>query len=184
MAKAELISNRELARRLNLTEGAVRKARADGRLKKCINKDGKIIASKAIAEAQQNMLGLSNNTQKRYVSKPATRQQPTQLEPDNSGPVSYNEARTKAAILDVNLKALKYKTLKNQLVNKSDVYASLYDYGVKIKTRLLAIPDRITDELISIADNRNEFYKLLSTTITDALEILSKEPEIKQASDE
>ena len=64
------------------------------------------------------------------------------------------------------------------------MYASLYDYGVKIKTRLLAIPDRITDELISVADNRNEFYKLLSTAITDALEILSKEPEIKQASDE
>lgn len=170
----ETISRRELARRLGVDEKAIRLAILDGKIKNGVSEDGKIIADIAMQEAKENLIGYSHNTQYKRMNEKLQHQDVGTA----SSATTYSEARTREKIAKSNLATLEYQERKGILVNKKEVYSQLYDYGIEIKTKLLAIPDRITDELISLADDRNAFYTLLSQTITHELEILSNIPKI------
>jgi hypothetical protein len=64
------------------------------------------------------------------------------------------------------------KRTMGKLVDKDTVYKELYGFGTEVRNAMLAIPDRIIDELLSCS-NRNEAHSLLHSTINESLEILS-----------
>jgi len=63
----EIISKREFARRLEVDEKAVRKAIIEGKIKKGVSSEGKIIFDIALQEAKKNLIGVSNNTQSKNI---------------------------------------------------------------------------------------------------------------------
>ena len=85
----------------------------------------------------------------------------------------YNEAIRKKENYIAKLKELEFKKLEGELVNADLVYTTLLDFATIKRNNLLAIPDRITDDLMALTD-RNEFYKLLYDSIANELEKLSE----------
>ncbi len=94
-----------------------------------------------------------------------------------TGEMTYAEAQLKEARARAELKELELAEKLRTLVNRDTVYSQLFTFTRELRDALLAIPDRITDEVIAVADNRTRVH----TTIYDAIaEVLQKLSETKE----
>lgn len=172
----ERISQREYARRLNVSNEAVSKAVKEGRIKKGWDeKERKIIVNHANAEwgnfhIQQNA--------KRIVSTPAggalNEEEPVG---NDSGALtnhtSYANAKRVKEIALAQHAILDLKKRKGELVEKGQVYKQLFSFGQQLRTALMAIPDRSIDEILS-KKTRAEAHLALTEAIHKVLEAATK----------
>jgi len=174
----DLISQREFAKRIGVDERKVRYFIGKGKLSKCVKYDekGKPQISYAIGIEEAESVGLIKvkSTKPVKAVKPAkveSKDEPV-LEFADGSNLPYNEAIRKKENYIAKLKELEFKKLEGELVVREIVFSQLFDFHKLIKNNLLAIPDRITDDLMALTD-RNEFYKLLYDSIANELEFLS-----------
>ena len=62
-------------------------------------------------------------------------------------------------------KELEYKEKEGSLVNKEDVYSQLFEFHQEVRNSLLAIPDRITDTVLALYEDRNKVHQLIYESI-------------------
>lgn len=84
---------------------------------------------------------------------------------------TLNEAKRVEAIAQAKLAQVKLAEQKGKLVSKDKVYKEFYDVGVRVRTALQGISDKIIDNVLA-CDTRNEAHSMLYGAITEALESL------------
>lgn len=187
---ADYITCSELARRRGVSKMAVSKAIKESRLRDCVHFNDNGLAeidwSIAVIECDKIGFGESNpkpkenveKTVKTIIPKVETKNIPLDDIKKNSSDIlneytDYAEATRLEKIYKAQRAKLEVDEIEGRLVNKEEVYKKLYSFGSELKNNLLSIPDRITDELISLSDDRNEFYSLLSKEIENVLTVMS-----------
>lgn len=77
-------------------------------------------------------------------------------------------AKLKHLVYKAQIAELQAKQLDGELVRKEDVYRDLFAKGVALKEELLAVPDRVTDDMRA-AETRAEAYRILREAIEKIL---------------
>jgi phage terminase Nu1 subunit (DNA packaging protein) len=94
-----------------------------------------------------------------------------------TGEMTFADAQLKEARARAELKELELAEKRGTVVQKEAVYSQLFAFHRELRDALLSIPDRISDELMAVADSRNRVH----TTIYDAIEeVLQKLSETKE----
>lgn len=191
MSNQERISLREYGRRIGCSDTAIRKAiRAEKIVKgRVFDKDGKpwIIPSIANAEWAKNYdPSYARETQSGgppIVAASVVERDPVE-EVEDSAPgkqirqpavadTSLAAARRAAAVYKAKLLELEMKEKQGKLIDKDQVYKSLFAAGQEVRNALQAIPDRIIDNVLA-ATSRNEAHKIMFDALADALESLTE----------
>lgn len=165
------VSQREYAAYLGISNEAVSRAVKDGRIKK--GWDSK--AAKIIVEHADMEFGLLHKKTTVPI-EPLPGEDPPQQTPGSlqlSGNSSFGEAKRVREIIQAQLAALDLKERKGELVSKEEVYKQLFAFGQQIRAALMAIPDRIIDNLLA-SKQRADAHNLLTGEIHSALENLTK----------
>jgi hypothetical protein len=190
---AEMISIREFARRVNVSDVAVLKAIRAGKIKEAIDytnpKRPKINPELAAKEWGKNYdpsyhrsPNVSEEIKLAPTAKPAKAKAPAQavVEPEaeatlppGAGGRSLADIKRQTAEVKLRLSALDLKERQGELVKKDEVYRSLYELGVTIKEKLLSIPNRVTDEMRA-AESRHEAQRILTAELEAVLLEYSK----------
>ena len=87
---------------------------------------------------------------------------------------TYADAMRLEKIFKAQIACLDSEEKNKVLVNRDEVYSTLFDFGNQVKSKMLNIADRITDDLIALSNDRDAFYSLLSKSIEYELQILSE----------
>jgi hypothetical protein len=175
----ERVSQREYARQLGISNEAVSRAVKEGRIAKGWDKAaGKIIVEHANAEWGAIHM-------KTDVAK-IIRQEPGESEVPNYPPAkisegtlslngnsSFAEAKRVREIIQAQIASIQLKTIKEELVKKDEVYKQLFAFGQEIRISLMAIPDRVIDNILA-TKNRAEAHQLLTGEVHAALEALTR----------
>lgn len=159
----EIISIREFARRVGVSDTAIHKAIKLGKIS--IVEDGKkkgINYQTGLHELQAFGIG---------GTKEKTCENITNLNADNA---TFIESKRREAFFKSELARLDLEEKNGTLVSKEQVYSDLFDFGNEVKNTILSIPDRIIDELITLSKDRNAAHNLLTYSLTDALTALSE----------
>lgn len=165
----ERISQREYARRLGISNEAVRKAIEAGKIVKGWDKkEGKIILD--IANKEWGALHFKNNINEIVSEIGGNKSEGNNL--SLNGDSSFAEARRVKEIIQAQLVALDLKERKGELVKKDQVYKELYAFGQQMRTSLQAIPDRVIDNVLA-AKSRSEAHTLVTEAIHEVLESLT-----------
>lgn len=198
----EKVSQREYARRLNISNEAVRKAIEAGKISKGWDKkEKKIIVEKANDE--WGNLFLKANTEgeqaqdeaiKRLQSTLPPKPQVRHTDPEDtendafaelqeyelavSNKANFAEALRVEKIAKARQEIIRLSETVGKLVNKQAVYKQLFDYATSIRQAILAVPDRCIDEILA-APNRAEAHIVLVKYLHEALEKLSNEDNLK-----
>lgn len=90
-----------------------------------------------------------------------------------SGSSSYGDAKRVREIIQAQLSALDLKERKAELVQKEEVYKQLYVFGQQLRVSILAIPDRVIDNILA-SKSRAAAHNILSEAIHESLEGLTK----------
>ncbi|GAB6008806.1 hypothetical protein [Dysgonomonas reticulitermitis] len=176
----ERMSIRKFAKLIDLSEGAVRKAINIGKIKDGVDNSGNrpmIIPSIARKEVEDLGIGLKSKgsfLKNGLDLSNLTDEERKNIEVLTVDTATFKESKRREAYYMSELARLEFEEKNGTLVKKDEVYKELFDFGSEIKSRILSIPDRITDELISLSDDRTAFYNLFYKNQRDALEILSK----------
>ena len=186
----ETISILEFSRRIAIGEKAIRDAIRLGKISKGVvtdpGKKPKIIYEVALKEVESMGIGYRSKFGKEEATNEPQKTTPkeSEAEPDSIAGLtpesSLAEALRTEKIFKAKLACLEVEEKAGTLVKKEDVYKQLFSFAGEIKAAIQSIPERITDELISLSDDRNAFHKLLSKSLTDALETLSRQNIIDQ----
>lgn len=193
----EKISQREYARRLGVSNEAVRKAIAAGKISKGWDKvNEKIIWEKANEEwgnihkqANAESEAAEAEARKRvqsYSPPPAPRgkrQDPEDTEEDALSELNefaltvasdapFAEALRVEKVAKARQEVIKLRELQGSLVNKSEVYKQLFGFGQSVRQAALAVPDRCIDEVIA-QPTRAEAHQIMTKYLHEALEKLS-----------
>lgn len=185
----EYISYREFARRLKVDLKTIQRAVSSNKIKDgAIIEDGKkkIIYETALHEC--NLLGIG--AKNRVIIEGLSSKQNDAKENKVDGnqkdhkiingigglnkDSTYADALRMEKIFKAQLACLDSEEKNKVLVNRDEVYSTLFDFGNQIKSKMLNIADRITDDLIALSNDRDDFYSLLSKSIEDELQILSE----------
>jgi hypothetical protein len=174
MRDTNTISLREFARRLSVTEGAVRKAIKDGKIVKGVQYDEKnrpaILLVVAAKEWGRNFNPAYPRNEVFYGKLEAASEGGTPA-PESQGR-SLVEIKKMHAEIKLQLEAIELRKAKNELVDKKKVYAQLFAMGQEVRAAFQAIPDRVTDTVLAARD-RAEAHKVISDAIADTLTQLS-----------
>lgn len=100
-----------------------------------------------------------------------TKQPPPDILPE---PTTIAEANKQKLIYQAKLGRLKYEKEKGVLVEKEAVYRDLFRKGKELREAMLAIPDRVIDEIRS-KSSRQAAHKCLTDAIHEALTRMSSE---------
>lgn len=186
----EIISVLEFSKRVGVGEKTIRDAIRLGKIFAGLDTSGKkpkIIYPIALKEVEEMGIGVKSKSLRTDKSllddvsdfeEEDNEESLANLKTLTVGIASYKESKRREAFYESELSRLEYEEKEGNLVKKDQVYKELFDFGSEIRSKILSIPDRITDELISVADDRDAFYQLLYGNLRDALEILSKSESI------
>ena len=179
----ERISIREYARRVGVSDTAVRKCIKAEKIVRGVEYDanGKPYIIPSIANAEwaksydpsYERVTQSGGRATVYSAAP----QPIE---DAVAPPSTNQttdtslaaARRAQAVYKAKILELQMKEKQGSLVDKQFVYKTLFEAGQEVRSALQAIPDRVIDNILA-ARSRNDAHKILFDAISDALEQLS-----------
>lgn len=107
--------------------------------------------------------------------QPEPKPEPEQVIPETppipetgKGP-TLQQATLKEKVYKAQLSELNYKEKLGTLVNKDEVYKALYAAGQEVREAILAVPDRIIDDVMA-SRSRNEAYNKLYEELAKALE--------------
>ena len=171
----DIISLREFARRMSIGEKTIRDAIKLGKIVDGvtqINGKPKIIYDIAYKEFKEINLGAQVLGESDYKDVSAE-EMLSEGVAGLSGNTSLATATRAEKIFKAQKAFLEVERLKGTLVEREEVYRQLFQVATEIRSSILAIPDKITDDLIAISDDRNSFYKLLVDTINNELTVLS-----------
>ncbi len=182
----ETISIREFARRVGVSDTAIRKMIASGRMteksldRAPITGRPSIIYKQALIEYQAAAGGLVkesgvDSTPQKYRTPPTTPPPPNDQPREQT---SIAEAKRQSAIYDSKLKGLELAERQKVLVPRNKVYEELFAFGQEIKSNLISIPDKYID-LILATTTRSEAHSILYKAITESLETLARANELK-----
>lgn len=87
--------------------------------------------------------------------------------------VSYEDAQLQEKIAKARIAELELQEKEGSLVQKSVIYDQLFAFGQELRNALLAIPDRITDQVIAECDNRTKVHTTIYDAIANELQKLS-----------
>ncbi len=170
------LSVSEYARRKGVSHTSVFRAIDAGRLVKglVVLANGK----KGIIESIADKEWVENTNTDHHFSRYSVQggKNATDIDPEETKAQSQNRlqaAKRAKAIFDAKLAELDYKKKAGILVEKDKVYKKLYEFGQVLQSELLAIPDKVIDELLA-TDNRNEAVAKLYDEIAGVLERLTK----------
>lgn len=180
---SEKISIREFARRVKVSDTAIRKAiKKDPpviRFGVAYDEKGRpeILYDIALKEWNDAAGGVDRETigDKTEVEIPVTKKSDVPKVPskETGSGMSLVEAKRQAAVFDAKKKGLELLKLQGSLVSKDKVYSALFSFGQEIKTNLQAIPDKWIDNILACT-SRQEAHAMLYKALTDALENLSR----------
>lgn len=198
MGDTTKISIREFARLLGVSDVAVGKAIKSGKIVHAIDwtnpKRPKLDPVKAAEEWGKNYDPTRAQTDKfsegvKVVAKseepkppkPPKEKQAPQFEVVREKPEphpaqggrSITEIKRQTAEVKLRLAAVELKQRQGQLVDKDQVYRSLFAAGQEMRTALQAVPDRCIDNILAASD-RSEAHAILYAEITNALERLTE----------
>lgn len=168
----EKISLREYARRLGVSDTAVRKAIKAGKIVKgVVRKDGKpfIVQSVADAEWRENHKPTMQVTQSGKHMFAETANVGDKASVPSSSEATFAAAKRAKAVYDAKLAELEFKKKSGSLVDKNEVYKALYGAGQEMRAAFTSIPDRVIDDLLA-CKNRHEAHQKLTDAIYEALE--------------
>jgi hypothetical protein len=184
MTTQKLISIRAYSRSKGCSDTAVHKAVKAGKIVNgLVIRDGKKFIDPVIADAEWST---NHNPAYEKVTKkggpvfgdgePAPKAVPPSSAPGAPavpavGDGTLAAAKKAKAVYDAQLARLDYETRAGKLVPKADVYKALYSAGQELRTSLMAIPDRVVDEMLS-APSRNDAHQMLVEAIASSLEAL------------
>lgn len=182
--ETEKISKREFARRVGVSETAIRKAIKDGRIVKGYDPEGKrksIIYEVALEEYSANHDPVRATIKKPKTRKPkpealqdiqADAEVAVAVEDDGQLHIDFNKSRAEKMAYEAKIKKIEYNQKQGLLVERDAVYKALYSKGKEIRTALEAIPDRIVDDVLA-SQTRNEGHSLITKAINEVLTILA-----------
>lgn len=98
--------------------------------------------------------------------------------PQVTANLSYAEADRIGKIAATKLAILKLKEAEGSLVSVETIEKVFFEHARSVRDNLMAMPDRIIDELISFK-NRNEAHIFMQAEIDKVLNSLSKLPEYR-----
>lgn len=168
----EGISITEYGRRKGVSHTAVNRAIESGRLVKGF----RVLANgrKEIIPSIADKEWASNTNPDHWASKYSTAGGRTakEVDPEETKAArssTLNQAKQAQAVFAAKLSELEYKKKAGQLVEKEKVYKTLFDFGKELRNDLLAIPDRIIDDILG-APNRMDALTLLYDELANVLE--------------
>lgn len=199
----EKVSQREYARRLGISNEAVRKAVEGGKISKGWDKkEKKIIVEKAneewgnihkhvepdVSEITSRITPYDPDKQESNPAK--TPQKIPSYDGDEdtqagafaeleeyelalSNKAPFAEALRVEKVAKAKQEVLQLREKTGQLVRKDEVYKQLFAFGQSIRQALLVVPDRCIDEILA-APNRAESHAVLTKYIHEALLKLSE----------
>lgn len=198
MSEAKGVSIRQFAKVVGVSESAVRKAIAAGKIVDSIDltnpKRPLIHAVSAAKEWGRNYDPSYERTEKvtenikiekdvvpAVKKNPAPQKKKTQIEEEHDevpnlphpaqGGRSLADIKRQTAEVKLRLAAVELKQKQGQLVDKDLVFRSLFAAGQEMRTAMQAIPDRVIDSILAAKD-RNSAHVILYEEITNALERL------------
>lgn len=171
MSTTERISLREFARLMNVDNKLIRRAVENGGITAFVREGKNYLFDFEEAKTQFDDLGIGMN-------KELTETEKIQLTNLSADTASYAESKRRDAFFKSELSRMEMEEKAGSLVSKSEVYRELFNFGAEVKSKIISIPDRFTDELISTANNRNLFYNLLKKMIQTELNLLSESGKI------
>ena len=92
------------------------------------------------------------------------------VDPSDRG--SLAELKRRKEMINIQKGVIELKKLQGTLVDRADVNKLLFEFGKMIRERLLAIPDRVVDDLLA-SDTRAEAHRFLYAALEDELRALS-----------
>jgi hypothetical protein len=183
----EWVSLREYARRKGVSDTAVRKAIKSGKISKALKtnaKNGRPLVNPDVADSEWSA---NHNPAHERVTRSGSSAFKDHADTSNAsadvasgsvlgnagkgGEATFAAAKRAKAVYDAQLARLDYETRAGKLVPKADVYKALYSAGQELRTSLMAIPDRVVDEMLS-APSRNDAHQMLVEAIASSLEAL------------
>jgi hypothetical protein len=193
----EKVSQREYARRLNLSNEAVRKAIEAGKISKGWDKkEKKIIVEKANEEwgnlfikVNEENAAVENEAIKNFQSAfPEKPQGKKFIDPEDtqagafgeleqfelavSSKAQFAEALRVEKIAKARQEIIRLRELTGELANKAEVYKQLFGFGQSVRQAVLAVPDRCIDEILA-SPTRAEAHIVMTKYLHEALEKLS-----------
>jgi hypothetical protein len=177
----ELLSIRGFAKKVNLSESMIRKSIQLGKITLSqVGSSKGIIYEIGLKEIKEFAIGASkfidvpNIPDLKSIKERKTNKSlvPEEL-PGGVIPL-FVDSKKRSEYFKSELSRLALEARKGELVKKEDVYLELFEFGTALKNNILSIPDRITDQLISLSNNRNAFHNLLTDELLQSLEELSK----------
>ena len=172
------ISIREFARRMGVTDGAVRKAIRVGKIASGVIYDekGRLLINLEVATAEWSKnfnpnYERNDNLHKNLTAASASKD--GQIQPPTLTGRSLIEIKKMQAEVRLQLDAIELRKAKGELVDKKKVYAQLFTMGQEMRATFQAIPDRVIDSILAAKD-RNEAHNILSLAISEALLQLSE----------
>ncbi|MFZ4546738.1 MAG: hypothetical protein ACOYN4_04855 [Bacteroidales bacterium] len=187
MAYEDIISLREFARRLGVDEKIIRRGIANGKIKDGViveNGKPKIKFSVAIVEARNIGLGAKanaindNSKPIKQAIKPAkhkpdpednnTPEITDNFDPDQEA-LSYADALKKKENYIAGIKKLEFLEKRKTLVNKSEVYSQLFDFGKEIRSEFESLPGKIGSKLADCGSDSSKISETLANEIRNSL---------------
>lgn len=170
------ISITEFGRRKGVSHTAVANAIASGRLVKSVVvlKNGRRGVMPTLADKEWVENTDTTHWRSRYSVNGGSNAE--EVDPEQtkaSSSAGLNAAKKAKAIYDAKLAELEYKKKSGVLVEKKKVYESLFDFGKELRNELLALPDRVIDDILA-APSRNESLTVLYDGLAKVLEQLTK----------
>lgn len=166
-----LISLREFARRVGVSDTTIRKAVKSGKIVEGLI-DGKIDHDKAFREwskAYDPAYASNDKLRSKMMAGIDKADKTADEHADEVHTGSMNTAKRAQAILKAKLLDLEFKERQGALVDKKMVYMALFESGKEVKASIMAVPDRVIDAIFS-ASSRNEAHTLLTQALIEALD--------------
>jgi len=194
MNDEDIISVSAFARKLEVDEKLIRRGIANGKLKDgviTIKGKSKIILSVALIEAKKAGIGLRLSTNK--IDKPQKKQTVSKPEPvkqtakpkqanasiedfeinDNFNPdqesLTYADALKKKENYIAGIKKLEFLEKRKTLVNKTEVYSQLFDFGKEIRSEFESLPGKIGAKLAACGGDSSKISETLANEIRNSL---------------
>ena len=185
------ISIRAFAKKVNVTEGAVRRAIAEGKLHGGYDEEQKkIILSKAIksAWAQSNLVvkPKAGVSRKKVIDKLNTNTPAETTENENlpdpeiadaedviksikiTKDMPLNKAMQYREIVGLAMDKIKLQKEQGVLVEKAEVERTLFAFGTELKRAIMDVPKRVTRDIM-VAPNEVEATNILTEELTQVL---------------
>lgn len=169
--KRELVSQREYARRIGVSQEAVRQAVQSGRISTVA---GKIDPVTADAEWERNTD--PSKPRNRLTGRPKHRRDPLQPERpmdlgggsaagDKGGRIpSYSDARARREVIQAALAKIELDIKLGELVSAKEVRAITFELNRRVRDQLMSLPDRVAAAVAATSD-QDEARRILQDEI-------------------